>query len=88
MQDCLSFLQRKFNATIEHRSVREEEVHFPLPRELRSAVTTLPRERRSADSLVTPAALGTLCRRPAMHIADLEFALVEAPARQGPPCAR
>lgn len=54
VQDCLSFLQKQFGATIEHRSVREEEVHFPLPRELRSVVGNLPSQRQSAESLVTP----------------------------------
>jgi 4-hydroxy-3-methylbut-2-enyl diphosphate reductase len=55
VQDCLAFLQRQFGATIEHRSVREEEVYFPLPRELRNVVGK--RERRSAESLVTPTTL-------------------------------
>lgn len=63
VQDCLSFLQRQFAATIEHRSVREEEVNFPLPRELRTALANSPRERRSAESLVTPTPLTT-------HVAD------------------
>jgi 4-hydroxy-3-methylbut-2-enyl diphosphate reductase len=67
VQDCLSYLQRMFNATIEHRSVRDEEVHFPLPRELRSAVGTVPRERRSADSLVTPVPLATLAQSDDAH---------------------
>lgn len=35
VEDCLEFLKRRFGATVEVRSVREEEVHFPLPRELR-----------------------------------------------------
>jgi 4-hydroxy-3-methylbut-2-en-1-yl diphosphate reductase len=35
VEDCLEFLKRKFGATVEVRSVRDEEVHFPLPRELR-----------------------------------------------------
>jgi 4-hydroxy-3-methylbut-2-enyl diphosphate reductase len=34
--DCLEFLRRRFAATLETRTIREEEVHFPLPRELRS----------------------------------------------------
>jgi 4-hydroxy-3-methylbut-2-enyl diphosphate reductase len=35
VDDCLEFLKRRFGATVEVRSVRDEEVHFPLPRELR-----------------------------------------------------
>jgi 4-hydroxy-3-methylbut-2-enyl diphosphate reductase len=36
VEDCLAFLRKRFGATIESRRVREEEVHFPLPKELRS----------------------------------------------------
>jgi 4-hydroxy-3-methylbut-2-enyl diphosphate reductase len=35
VQGCISFLQNHFGATVEERSIREEEVYFPLPRELR-----------------------------------------------------
>ena len=35
VQDCIEFLRKRFGATVEPRVVREEEVHFPLPRELR-----------------------------------------------------
>jgi 4-hydroxy-3-methylbut-2-enyl diphosphate reductase len=35
VEDCLDFLRRRFGATVESRSIREEEVYFPLPRELR-----------------------------------------------------
>ncbi|MBM4001732.1 MAG: 4-hydroxy-3-methylbut-2-enyl diphosphate reductase [Planctomycetes bacterium] len=34
--DCLEFLRQRYGATLETRTIREEEVHFPLPRELRS----------------------------------------------------
>ncbi|MCE9604811.1 MAG: 4-hydroxy-3-methylbut-2-enyl diphosphate reductase [Planctomycetia bacterium] len=37
VDDCLEYLKRKFGATVELRMVREEEVYFPLPRELRRA---------------------------------------------------
>ncbi len=47
VEDVLEFLRKRFNATVEPRIVREEEVHFALPKELRG----LPLER-SADSLV------------------------------------
>ncbi len=36
VQECLRFLQDRFGAEIESRTVREEHVSFPLPRELRS----------------------------------------------------
>ncbi|MCI0741646.1 MAG: 4-hydroxy-3-methylbut-2-enyl diphosphate reductase [Gemmataceae bacterium] len=35
VQECVSFLQNHFNATVDSRTVREEHVSFPLPRELR-----------------------------------------------------
>jgi 4-hydroxy-3-methylbut-2-enyl diphosphate reductase len=35
VQDCIEYLKAKFGATVESRVVREEDVHFPLPRELR-----------------------------------------------------
>lgn len=37
VEDCIEFLRKKFQATVEAKTVREEEVHFPLPRELRQA---------------------------------------------------
>jgi 4-hydroxy-3-methylbut-2-en-1-yl diphosphate reductase len=42
VEDCLSFLKTNFGATVESRSIREEEVYFPLPRELRSAMKIIP----------------------------------------------
>ena len=39
VQECLDYLVEKFNAQIETRSIREEEVHFPLPKELRKLVS-------------------------------------------------
>ena len=39
VESCLEFLEREFNATVEVRSIRQEEVHFPLPRELRNLVS-------------------------------------------------
>ncbi|QDU95626.1 4-hydroxy-3-methylbut-2-enyl diphosphate reductase [Lignipirellula cremea] len=35
VQGCVDHLKVRFNATVEIRSIREEEVHFPLPRPLR-----------------------------------------------------
>jgi 4-hydroxy-3-methylbut-2-enyl diphosphate reductase len=36
VEECVGFLRTRFGATIEARSLREEEVHFPLPRPLRA----------------------------------------------------
>lgn len=37
VQECVQFLREKYGATIESRSLRDEDVYFPLPRELRVA---------------------------------------------------
>jgi 4-hydroxy-3-methylbut-2-enyl diphosphate reductase len=38
VQDCVEYLRKKFGAEVESRVVREENVNFPLPRELRVLV--------------------------------------------------
>ena len=35
VQECVEYLQERFEATVEVRSIREETVHFQLPKELR-----------------------------------------------------
>ncbi len=40
VDDCLDWLREHFNASIEPRSIREENVSFPLPRELRGMPAT------------------------------------------------
>jgi 4-hydroxy-3-methylbut-2-en-1-yl diphosphate reductase len=35
VEDVLDFLREKFDASVEVRTLREENVSFPLPRELR-----------------------------------------------------
>jgi 4-hydroxy-3-methylbut-2-enyl diphosphate reductase len=35
VEECVAHLQKKYGATVETRTVREEHVNFPLPRELR-----------------------------------------------------
>jgi 4-hydroxy-3-methylbut-2-enyl diphosphate reductase len=35
VEECVAFLQQRYGATVESRTVREEHVSFPLPRELR-----------------------------------------------------
>jgi 4-hydroxy-3-methylbut-2-enyl diphosphate reductase len=37
--DCIEFLRTNFGAELEERTIREEEVHFSLPKELRSLAT-------------------------------------------------
>jgi 4-hydroxy-3-methylbut-2-enyl diphosphate reductase len=36
VEECLDHLRSRFSATIESRTLRAEDIHFPLPRELRS----------------------------------------------------
>jgi 4-hydroxy-3-methylbut-2-enyl diphosphate reductase len=36
VRECTDYLRIHFGATVESRSLREEDVHFPLPRELRA----------------------------------------------------
>jgi 4-hydroxy-3-methylbut-2-enyl diphosphate reductase len=42
VQACVDYLRERHGATVEYRSLRTEEVHFPLPRELRSVASTQP----------------------------------------------
>ena len=39
VQDCVVWLRTRFVATLEERTIREEDVYFPLPKELRAAAT-------------------------------------------------
>jgi len=39
VQDCVTWLKVRYGATVEERTIREEDVYFPLPKELRSAAT-------------------------------------------------
>jgi 4-hydroxy-3-methylbut-2-enyl diphosphate reductase len=41
VQECVRFLEEHYDATVESRTVREEHVSFPLPRELRG-LTVVP----------------------------------------------
>jgi 4-hydroxy-3-methylbut-2-enyl diphosphate reductase len=36
VQECVEYLRGKYSATVEPRTIRGEDVHFPLPRELRA----------------------------------------------------
>ncbi|HVU89740.1 MAG TPA: 4-hydroxy-3-methylbut-2-enyl diphosphate reductase [Pirellulales bacterium] len=40
VEDCVEFLRKRFGATVETSTVREEEVYFPLPRELRTLLAS------------------------------------------------
>ena len=35
VQECVEYLERNYGATMEQAYVREENVHFPLPKSLR-----------------------------------------------------
>ena len=37
VEQCVDLLREKFQATVEHRTLREEDVYFPLPKSLRTA---------------------------------------------------
>jgi 4-hydroxy-3-methylbut-2-en-1-yl diphosphate reductase len=39
VQECLDFLQKHYGATIEESFVRDEDVHFPLPKSLRELLS-------------------------------------------------
>jgi 4-hydroxy-3-methylbut-2-enyl diphosphate reductase len=44
VQECLEYLQGRFGATIEEEWMREENVHFPLPRSLRELLPVSARD--------------------------------------------
>lgn len=48
VQECVEYLQRNFGATIEAEVVREENVHFPLPRTLRELLPATATEPSGA----------------------------------------
>ena len=39
VQDCVTWLRDRYAATVEERTIREEDVYFPLPKEIRAAAT-------------------------------------------------
>jgi 4-hydroxy-3-methylbut-2-enyl diphosphate reductase len=41
VQDCIQWLSSRYGAAVEERVIREEEVYFPLPKELRSAAAAV-----------------------------------------------
>jgi 4-hydroxy-3-methylbut-2-enyl diphosphate reductase len=51
VQDCVEFLRQRFAATVESRSLREESVYFPLPRELRGKLPGV--DRVASDDAAT-----------------------------------
>jgi 4-hydroxy-3-methylbut-2-enyl diphosphate reductase len=36
VEDCINYLKDRYDASVETRALRQEDVHFPLPRELRT----------------------------------------------------
>src|SRR3954469_12982362 len=43
VQECVEYLQREYGATFEEETIREESVHFPLPKSLRELLPTAGR---------------------------------------------
>ena len=41
VQDCIRWLRERFKATVEERTIRHEDVYFPLPKELRAAAAAV-----------------------------------------------
>jgi 4-hydroxy-3-methylbut-2-enyl diphosphate reductase len=41
VQDCIAWLRTRYAAEVEERTIREEEVYFPLPKELRAAAAAV-----------------------------------------------
>ncbi len=41
MEQCVEYLQAGYGAEVESRVIRSEDVHFPLPRELRQLESPL-----------------------------------------------
>jgi 4-hydroxy-3-methylbut-2-enyl diphosphate reductase len=41
VQDCIDWLRQRYAAEVEERTIREEEVYFPLPKELRAAAAAV-----------------------------------------------
>ena len=41
VQDCIGWLRQRYAAEVEERTIREEEVYFPLPKELRAAAAAV-----------------------------------------------
>ena len=40
VEQCVNLLRDRFDATVESRSIRDEEVYFPLPKELRQVAAS------------------------------------------------
>ena len=38
VEECIEYLQKHFGADLQERTIRQEEVHFVLPRELRDVI--------------------------------------------------
>ena len=41
VQDCVEWLKGRYGATVEERTIRQEDVYFPLPKELRAAAAAV-----------------------------------------------
>ena len=54
VQECIRYLQAQFAATIVEEWVREESVHFPLPKSLRELLPPIATSNRLASGLMSP----------------------------------
>jgi 4-hydroxy-3-methylbut-2-enyl diphosphate reductase len=45
VEECVEYLKRRYGAYVESRTLRQEDVHFPLPRELRGIETATSASR-------------------------------------------
>jgi 4-hydroxy-3-methylbut-2-enyl diphosphate reductase len=41
VQDCVRWLRERYAAEVEEKTIREEDVFFPLPKELRAAAAAV-----------------------------------------------
>ena len=58
VQECIDYLQSQFGATIDEEWVREENVHFPLPKSLRELLPVVSGSRLSRDRPASNRSLG------------------------------
>ena len=51
VQDCVQWLQKRYDAVVEERTLREEEVYFPLPNVAPESMLIEPTETESLEQL-------------------------------------
>jgi 4-hydroxy-3-methylbut-2-enyl diphosphate reductase len=53
VRQCVDYLRARYGATVEERSLRDEEVHFPLPRLLRELPSTAAAGMTNVEARMT-----------------------------------